>query len=385
MRRESGQALVLAAAAMVLILGMAAMTIDVGMLLQERRDLQNAADAAALAGVQDLPASPADAVDSATTWAEQNGIGAGELEGVTVSTTYAEDDTVTVQVERDVPWLFARVLGRGSDTVHAHAVARVGSPEWAENVMPWALKESIHLDVTYGEEVTLKYSAGEGESGAKCNNAIDDDGDTKVNDGCPASGAAESGAQCDNAIDDDGDGKVNDGCAAGGTSGNYGMLDLGGGKGCDSYRDNIVSGADVTVNSLVPTEPGNCVGPTEQGLEDRLHACSAECESFEQVFVEDGDGWRFANDICNPWKDEGQGSTRVVLVPVISDADAGKSEVEVLRFAMVFLTNDAHDNICKTGNECDVKAIFVNAAVDFGAILGALDPNSDIRFARLVE
>ena len=385
MRRESGQALVLAAAAMVLILGMAAMTIDVGMLLQERRDLQNAADAAALAGVQGLPASPADAIADATAWAEKNGIGAGELEGVTVSTTYADDDTVTVQVERDVPWLFARVLGRGSDTVHAHAVARVGSPAWAENVMPWALKESIHLDVTYGEEVTLKYSSGAEESGAKCNNAIDDDGNTKVNDGCPASGAPESGAQCDNSTDDDGDNKVNDGCPVGTTSGNYGLLDLGGGSGCNSYRDNIVHGADVAVHTWVPSEPGNCVVPTEQGQEDRLDACSPECESFEQVFVEDGDGWRFANDICNPWEDEGQGSTRVVLVPVITDTDAGKSDVWVLRFALVFLTNDANDNICKTGNECDVKGIFVKAYDDFGAILGEYDPNSDIRFARLVE
>ena len=50
LREESGQSLVLAAAAMVVILGMAAMAIDVGMFLQERRDLQNAADAAALAG-----------------------------------------------------------------------------------------------------------------------------------------------------------------------------------------------------------------------------------------------------------------------------------------------------------------------------------------------
>jgi hypothetical protein len=365
------------------------MSIDVGMFLQERRDLQNAADAAALAAAQELPFSPADAVSDATSWAEKNGIGAGELEGVTVSTTYADDDTVTVAVKRDVPWLFARVLGRGSDTISADASARVGSPEWADNVMPWALKESIHLDVTYGEEVTLKYSAGDKETGGQCNNAVDDDADTKVNDGCNADGAPESGAQCDNSTDDDGDNKVNDGCPAGTTSGNYGMLDLGGGSGCDSYRENIVSGADVTVHSLVPTEPGNCVGPTEQGLKDRLNACSAECESFEQVFVEADEegceGFDFTSNRCNPWEDEGQGSTRVVLVPVISDADAGKSEVEVLRFALVFLTNAATDNICKTGNECDVKAIFVKACEDFGSILGEYDPNSDIRFARLVE
>src|SRR4030042_1217320 len=97
--RESGQALILAAAGMVVILGMAAMAIDVGMFLQERRDLQNAADAAALAGAQDLPASPANAVAAATSLTPQNGIGSGELEGGRVSATYADDDTVTIEVK----------------------------------------------------------------------------------------------------------------------------------------------------------------------------------------------------------------------------------------------------------------------------------------------
>jgi hypothetical protein len=47
----------------------------------------------------------------------------------------------------------------------------------------------------------------------KCDNNTDDDGDGKVNDGCPQVGAApEAGAQCDNNVDDDADGKVNDGC-----------------------------------------------------------------------------------------------------------------------------------------------------------------------------
>ena len=48
------------------------------------------------------------------------------------------------------------------------------------------------------------------ESGAQCNNALDDDADTLVNDGCPASGAAEVG--CLNNADDDNDGTLNDGC-----------------------------------------------------------------------------------------------------------------------------------------------------------------------------
>lgn len=329
LRRESGQALILAAAAMVVVIGMAAMAIDVGMFLHEKRDLQNAADAAALAGAQDLPASAANAVVSATTWAQQNGIGAGELEGVTVSTTYVANDTITVQVKRDVPWLFARVLGRGSDTVHADAAARVGSPSVAFGVMPWSLLESAKAGVTYGSQVTLKYSAQQSASG------------------------------------------------------DFGLLDLGGGSGCSAYRTNVTNGAQVTLHSQVPTEPGNCVGPTEQGLKDRLNATSAACDTFQETFQLVDGVYHFTN-ACNPWK-AGAGSKRVVLVPVISDPDKGKDYVTVNSFALVYLTNAATDNICPTGNLCDVKAIFIKAYDDIGALMGALDPNTDIRLARLVE
>jgi len=50
------------------------------------------------------------------------------------------------------------------------------------------------------------------ETGAQCNNDLDDDDDGKVNDGCTKKGGAETGVQCDNNLDDDGDGKINDGC-----------------------------------------------------------------------------------------------------------------------------------------------------------------------------
>jgi len=50
------------------------------------------------------------------------------------------------------------------------------------------------------------------ESGAQCNNSTDDDGDTRVNEGCPASQTAETASKCTDAADDDGDTKVNDGC-----------------------------------------------------------------------------------------------------------------------------------------------------------------------------
>jgi hypothetical protein len=50
---------------------------------------------------------------------------------------------------------------------------------------------------------------------SQCDDAVDDDGDGLVNDGCPSQGDdRESGDQCLNDVDDDGDGWVNDGCPA---------------------------------------------------------------------------------------------------------------------------------------------------------------------------
>ena len=52
--REAGQVLILFVLALGVLLGMVAMTIDVGLAYVERRNLQNAVDAAALAAAQDI-------------------------------------------------------------------------------------------------------------------------------------------------------------------------------------------------------------------------------------------------------------------------------------------------------------------------------------------
>ncbi len=58
----------------------------------------------------------------------------------------------------------------------------------------------------------------QGENGTNCTNNTDDNGDGKVNEGCPAfstSGPAIAETSCTGAVDDDGDGRINDGCPAG--------------------------------------------------------------------------------------------------------------------------------------------------------------------------
>lgn len=80
-----------------------------------------------------------------------------------------------------------------------------------------------------------------GEAGGDCSNAIDDDGDGVVNDGCGVVGVvSEAGFPCGNAVDDDGDGLVNDGCRKAGANPSCG--DAGDEDDVDCYDSTTVSG-----------------------------------------------------------------------------------------------------------------------------------------------
>ena len=74
LRSERGQAFVLTVVALVVLLGMAAVGIDVGSWYKAQRHDQAVADAAALAGSQALPDDPAQAVSLAIDYANRNGV-----------------------------------------------------------------------------------------------------------------------------------------------------------------------------------------------------------------------------------------------------------------------------------------------------------------------
>lgn len=150
-REESGQGLVLGTLFLVVVLAFAALAIDVGLFLHERRQLQNAADAAALAGAQKLPDAWTEARADANEWLDKNGVDASNGDGMDISFSCTSEfdiacdpsedrwDTIVVRAERDVPLRFAPVLGLDSLTVSASAAACRGlcgeSPFAALDVM----------------------------------------------------------------------------------------------------------------------------------------------------------------------------------------------------------------------------------------------------------
>jgi hypothetical protein len=131
---DDGAVAVVTAILMVLLLGITAIVVDVGMIYAERFQLQNGADAAALAIAQDCAVGKcANAAATATLLAGRNA-----NDGVSAATAVISGKTVTVRTSTATPeggsavkhW-FAPILGIDSTTVEATAKASWGSPSKA--------------------------------------------------------------------------------------------------------------------------------------------------------------------------------------------------------------------------------------------------------------
>jgi Flp pilus assembly protein TadG len=142
-RQETGQSAVISVLFLTVLLGMAAIAIDVGSWYQAHRAAQATADAAALAAAQALPEEPTTAAALAATYATSNG---GGLATTTVSDGVLEDDTVTVTVEREAPGFFARLFDIDSVEVDAKAAARSANPSAAQYVAPVVVNH-LHPDL----------------------------------------------------------------------------------------------------------------------------------------------------------------------------------------------------------------------------------------------
>jgi Putative Flp pilus-assembly TadE/G-like len=134
-RNQSGQAFVLTVLMITALLGLAALVLDVGSWFRAHRALQATADAAALAGAQELPQAPGNAQSLANDYAAKNQTG---LAGVSVnmSQTYVPNDTIRVHVEKPAEGFFSKVFGINSVDEGASATARTAGMKSALYVAP---------------------------------------------------------------------------------------------------------------------------------------------------------------------------------------------------------------------------------------------------------
>lgn len=225
-RSEKGSALVLVAAAMVGLAGMAALVIDVGQMYIDRAEIAKALDCAVLAGTQHLPENAELALDTAERYAQLNGLSPEEYEfGISNA-----DHTLSGQAHRRVLFHFARILGHEAGEVAARAAARVAPVTSVTGIVPFGVLEN---DFAFGQLVILKEGAGENDF-----------------------------------------------------NGWFGALRLGG-NGARVYEQNIKEGyqGTIAVGDIIPVEPGNMSGPTCRGVEHRIDQCrhSPQCTIHSYV------------------------------------------------------------------------------------------------------
>lgn len=146
---EDGQVLILFALMLVVLMGFAALAIDIGIIAVQKSNLQNAADAAALAGAQDLP-NVGTSISAAVNVAGLNGMKVTQnkvkKDGDTVAVTLLDSTKIEVICTRNVQFTFARVLGFTDTDVTARAVAKK-NPKWAGEALPF-----INLDDDYKKD-----------------------------------------------------------------------------------------------------------------------------------------------------------------------------------------------------------------------------------------
>lgn len=212
LKNDKGSSAIIFMMTATLFIGMLAFVTDAGMIYLEKSRLQNAADAIALAAIQDYSKGEAAMVTQAYHYAELNNISPNDLE-IEISDSSKK---ITVVTNKNVQMFFARIFNITDTGVQAKASARVGTIVATDGIRPFAIEEQTF---EFGKTYTLKKGAGEAYSG------------------------------------------------------NYGALALGG-TGATNYRNNLKYGyhGELEIGDLVrigedmETEPGNMSGPTYDGI-----------------------------------------------------------------------------------------------------------------------
>jgi hypothetical protein len=139
LRAEEGQAMVLAAGLLMIMLVALAVVLDVGWWLRDKRDAQNDVDATVLAGAQELPDEAA-ASAMAEAWGARNGAPSGDLICCEFEDLSGDGsaDLIRARVEREPGSLTGRLLDVGIVTVTARAAA-AKQRAISGCVMPWAV------------------------------------------------------------------------------------------------------------------------------------------------------------------------------------------------------------------------------------------------------
>jgi hypothetical protein len=141
---QHGQTLVVVALAMVVVLLIAGLAIDVGVWYGQRRNMQNAADAGALAGAWEIcHGNPANAQDAAFEYAEFNGADSA------LTTVDVDDESgIVIVTARSEANLYLSSLVLTDFTIPAVAAAQCGIADAACGMWPVAFDLPTYISTT---------------------------------------------------------------------------------------------------------------------------------------------------------------------------------------------------------------------------------------------
>lgn len=264
LREDRGAVAALLAIAMVALLGIAALVVDMGIMLTARTESQRVADLSALAGAGAFVVSPGNgalARSLATTYAAQNTVRSQTvaLQPADIQ-VYPDSNQVRVTVynvlarSNAIPTVFARVLGINTVDIVTTAVAEASPATGLNCILPLALPDRWQEN---GGDPEF-YDAG-------IDSYIPWD---PSNPGAAYTGYSDADIGTQVII------KPNQGGGPANESWYYPWRPPGQQGGAD-YRANINSCVDPTiayfVGQIVPTEPGAMIGPTKQGFTDLIN------------------------------------------------------------------------------------------------------------------
>lgn len=287
-RRRTGQVLVILALALAALVGVAAVSIDAFYLYWNRDRLQGATDAAALAGVTYLSdvtltdsnsscAYSATPQNAACIYALANGILQSEITDISIDSAAM---SVRVSASRTVPALFARVLGIHNFTVSATSMAVARPIGSARGVVPIGL--DAETPYSYGQPIVMHVG----------------------------------------------------GCGPGCWQGLALQSNSSGASGANAFRENLAAGCDCTVKlgDMLTSEPGATVGPTSQGIAQRLASGQT-------------------SDPSGTWSSHTTDDARAVTVPLVDwSGCAGRCTARVTGFAEVWISGSSGS---------DINAVFI--------------------------
>lgn len=299
--QDRGSVIVLVTLSLTVLLGFCAIVTDIGLMYAEKAHLQNSVDAAALAGVQELPSNPSLAEQIAKNYANQNGAPDAT---VTIDSSIPK---ITVQASQVVPTFFARIWGITQEQISASAKAIMVPPTGLSGAVPLSIQEQSFV---FGQKYVLKSGGGAGTSSWYL--------DDSTNNSVEESGQVTGG------------------------SGWYGALELSG-TGADTYETDLANGyqGTLSVGQILTVKHGNMSGPTEDGINARLNRDTSMPSNTFDNFNRD------APEIIY-----------IPIVKVVSESGNSIQQVQIVGFAAFFL-----EGVAGNGNNSIVTGWFIRTLV----------------------